>query len=218
MSIKTIPVTEFQQNCRLIIDDSLSVCAVIDPGGNVNKILDIINEQKLQVSSIICTHAHLDHVGGVALLNQELCKQFGKQVPIFAHADDTTLGASVVEQARVFGLSPDAFCNVPESVSYVGDGDIIRVGKLALRVIHVPGHTPGHIALFMDSPELILFSGDTLFAGSVGRTDLPGGNHKALIKSIKEKLLVLPDKTKILSGHGPSSTIGRERISNPFLV
>lgn len=218
MSIKTIPVTEFQQNCRLVVDDSSLQCAVIDPGGNVDRIIDVISAGKLQVLAIICTHAHLDHVGGVALLNQQLLEVFGASVPVLAHADDAPLRARITQQAKVFGLSEEAFRNVSEPEHCVKDGDIIKVGKLSLKVIHTPGHTPGHIVLFMEEPEPVLFSGDTLFAGSIGRTDLPGGNHAALIKSIKDKILTLPDKTKILPGHGHASTVGRERGTNPFLV
>jgi glyoxylase-like metal-dependent hydrolase (beta-lactamase superfamily II) len=157
----------------------------------------------------------------------------GRKIPLLAHAKDRSLRSSIVEQARMFGVAPGEFENCPEPDRFIDEGDIVEIGALKTTVLFVPGHAPGHVALYFERQEIevtdyqgetrqlsapVAIVGDVLFSGSVGRTDLPEGNHELLLQSIREKLLPLPDDTLVASGHGPDTTIGRERRTNPFLV
>lgn len=208
IQIMVIPVTSFQQNCSLVWDPKTKTGAVVDPGGDVPMILKTIEEQGVAVKKIVLTHGHIDHVGGAADLAAEL------DVPVEGpHEADRMLIERVVDQARQFGL---ADVKPVEPDRWLVDGDTVEMAGRSFQVLHCPGHAPGHVVFF--EPELrFAFSGDVLFAGSVGRTDLPGGDHATLIASIKEKLLPLGDDVSFLPGHGPASTFGHERETNPFL-
>jgi hydroxyacylglutathione hydrolase len=208
IQIMVIPVTAFQQNCSLVWDPKTKAGAVIDPGGDVPTILKAIEEQGITVEKIVLTHGHIDHVGGAADLAAEL------GVPVEGpHEADRMLIERVADQARQFGVS-DAKPVEPDL--WLVDGDTMEMAGRTFQVLHCPGHAPGHVVFF--DPELrFAFSGDVLFAGSIGRTDLPGADHATLIASIKEKLLPLGDDVSFLPGHGPASTFGHERETNPFL-
>lgn len=203
-----IPVTPFEQNCTLLWNDKTKKGAVIDPGGDLHRIRDAIAETGVTVEKIILTHGHIDHAGGAADLRDEL------GVPVEGpHEADKPLLERLPEQARVYGLdgvravTPDRWLN---------EGDTVTVGGMTLEVLHCPGHSPGSVVLFASQDRFALV-GDVLFNGSVGRTDLPGGDGAALMSSIKTKLLPLGDDVTFICGHGPASTIGQERATNPFL-
>jgi glyoxylase-like metal-dependent hydrolase (beta-lactamase superfamily II) len=204
-----IPVTLFQQNCTLLWCDTTQKAVVIDPGGDVPEILDAIAKAGVTVDQIWLTHGHIDHVGGAAELRDAL------KAPITGpHVADKYLLDHVVESGRSFGMSgvrnfaPDRWLN---------EGDTVSVGELSFDVLHCPGHSPGSVVFF--SPEMrFAIVGDVVFNGSVGRTDLPGGDHATLIRSIKDKLLPLGDDVGFICGHGPGSTLGQERLTNPFLT
>lgn len=208
IQVVVIPVTPFQQNCSLVFDRRSMLGAVIDPGGDVERIRRTIDAHGVSVEKIMLTHGHIDHVGGAA----ELAAALG--VPVIGpHEADRPLIARVREQGASFGLS-GAMPVEPDQ--WLEDGDKVDFAGRVFDVLHCPGHAPGHVVFF--DPELrFAISGDVLFAGSVGRTDLPGGDHATLIRSIREKLLPLGDDVTFLPGHGPASTLGHERQTNPFL-
>jgi len=198
-----------ETNCYIAACPETKEAAVIDPGAfsprEVQAILDIIRQHGLSVKYIINTHGHIDHIAG----NRALLKETGAKLCI--HAEDSGMLASALENgSEMFGM--DIVSPPPDRL--LSDGDVIILGRLEMRVLHTPGHTPGGIGLLVEGT---LFSGDTLFAGSVGRTDLPGGSEEEIIRSIKEKLLTLSDETKVRPGHGHRTTIGEERAENPFL-
>ncbi|MTI43663.1 glyoxylase-like metal-dependent hydrolase (beta-lactamase superfamily II) [Roseibium hamelinense] len=208
IQILIIPVTPFQQNCSLVWDPKTRQGAVIDPGGDVDTIMSAISEHGVVVEKIVLTHGHIDHVGGAADLAERL------SVPVEGpHVDDKELITRVSDQARQFGLA-DVRPVVPDL--WLNDGDRIQFAGREFEVYHCPGHAPGHV-VFFDRDLRIVFSGDVLFAGSIGRTDLPGGDHETLISSVKNKLFPLGDDVSFVPGHGPASTIGHERETNPFL-
>ncbi|MBL0403310.1 MBL fold metallo-hydrolase [Microvirga aerilata] len=202
-----IPVTPFQQNCTLLWCEKTRKAAVIDPGGDLDRIRQAIAQSGATVEKIILTHGHIDHAGGAAELRDEL------GVPVEGpHEADRFLLDRLAEQGRNYGfearpVTPDRWLN---------EGDTVSVGDLTLDVLHCPGHSPGSVVLVSKDQRFALV-GDVLFQGSVGRVDLPGGDGKALIRSIKDKLLPLGDDIAFICGHGPTSTIGRERQTNPYL-
>jgi hydroxyacylglutathione hydrolase len=203
-----VPVTPFQQNCTVLWCEATKRAVIIDPGGDLPNVERAIAEAGVTVDKIWLTHGHVDHAGGAAGLKASL------GVPIEGpHKDDLFLLQRVVETARSFNI-PNAANVTPDR--WLEDGDQVQVGQLTFDVFHCPGHSPGSVAFF-NSAQRLAIVGDVLFAGSVGRTDLPGGNHEQLLGSIRDKLLPLGDDVAIISGHGPTSTIGRERASNPFL-
>ncbi len=203
-----IPVTPFQQNCTLLWCEATNRAVVIDPGGDLPEIEGAIAEAGVTVEKIWLTHGHVDHVAGAADLKAKL------KVPIEGpHRDDLFLLQHVVESARTFGIQNAA--NVTPD-RWLENGDQVQIGELTFDVLHCPGHSPGSVVFFNPSQHLAIV-GDVLFAGSIGRTDLPGGNHQQLLNSIRDRLLPLPDDVAIISGHGPTSTIGQERATNPFL-
>lgn len=212
MKIAKFEFSLFGINTYVVYDPETKDCAVIDPGminSDEEKALkDFIDRNDLKVTNIIDTHLHVDHAVGVS---------FAKKVfdaPLLAHKDDERLGERLRQQADMFGIREKV-----EDVSintYLEDGDIIKIGNGELKVLHVPGHSRGSIALY-DAKDGFVITGDSLFEGSVGRTDLPGGNGDQLIKSIKDKLLPLPSSTVVYPGHGGPTTIGREKAANPFL-
>ena len=203
-----VPVTPFQQNCTLLWCEATSRAVVIDPGGDLPDIERAIARAGVAVDKIWLTHGHIDHVGGAAALKASL------KVPIEGpQRSDLFLLQHVTENARSFGIENAS--NVTPG-RWLQDGDQVEVGELTFDVLHCPGHSPGSVAFFSPAQRLAIV-GDVLFAGSIGRTDLPGGSHGELLRSIKDKLLPLGDDVAIISEHGPTSTIGRERASNPFL-
>ena len=205
---RIIPVTPFQQNCTLLWCEATKRAVVIDPGGDVPDIAQAIAQAGVTVDKIWITHGHVDHVGGAAELKAKL------NVPIEGpHRADRYLLDHVVDSARMFGLENVANLT-PDR--WLDEGDRVEVGELSFDILHCPGHSPGSIA-FVNAAQRLAIVGDVLFAGSVGRTDLPGGDHRQLLKSIRDKLLPLADDVTVRSGHGPLTTIGRERATNPFI-
>ncbi len=201
-----------EENCYVVRDKKSSLCVVIDPGADGEKIAQAIDD--FSVKYILLTHAHFDHVGALGYIKDK----FGGE--ILMHRGDLPLLENASVSAGFFGLSvPEP----PPPDGFVEDGDEIQFGGLNMRVIHVPGHSPGGVAYLLPADRdskhgKHLFTGDILFAGSVGRTDLPGGNWESLITGIKEKLMVLPPDTIVYPGHGPETTVGREKVSNPFIL
>jgi hydroxyacylglutathione hydrolase len=203
-----IPVTPFQQNCTLLWSETSKRGAVIDPGGDLAKIERAIEQAGVTVEKIWLTHGHVDHASGAAELKERL------SVPIEGpHRADLFLLERLVESARAFGMA-GARNVAPDR--WLEEGDQVSVDDLVFDVLHCPGHSPGSIVLFQ-APQRFAVVGDVLFRGSVGRSDIPGGNHQTLIGSIKHKLLPLGDDVSFICGHGPASTIGAERATNPFL-
>lgn len=206
MIVQEIPVGMLGTNCYLVACPETKEAIVIDPGDEGKKIFSLVQRNGFKVSAIVNTHGHWDHVGG----NSELKKLTG--APILIHEKDADfLTNGKLHLGSMLGTNAVS----PAADRLLQEGDLIQVGKLDLKVVHTPGHTPGGISLI---GEKAVFVGDTLFAGSIGRTDLPGGNYSALIASIKNKLLPLDDEMTVYPGHGPSTTIGRERKKNPFLL
>jgi glyoxylase-like metal-dependent hydrolase (beta-lactamase superfamily II) len=203
-----LPVGPLQCNCSVIGDDASREAIVIDPGDDVADVLAIIQKHNLKVQQIIITHAHIDHVGGAKKL------QTATGAAILLNQNDYALLKMLDVQAAWLGMAPPGKVEIDESV---GQADKIRVGSLSADVLHTPGHTEGSVCLYFPL-EKKLIAGDTLFAGSIGRTDLPGGSFEKIIESLHEKVLALPDDTIVIPGHGELTTIGKERESNPFLT
>jgi len=206
VKIVTIPNGAFVENCYLVIDEAAQQCAIVDPGEEAGLILHRIEQAAVVPVAIWLTHAHLDHVLGVSQLRA------ATGAPVFLHPADRALYDRVPDQAAAFGLRADPLAPPDRSFAH---GEALRVGGLSFTVRHTPGHSPGSIALV---GEGTVFGGDVLFQGSIGRTDLPGGDLETLLASIERELLVLPDSTIVYSGHGPATTIGAERRTNPFLT
>ena len=203
-----VPVTPFQQNCALVWCETTRRGAVVDPGGDLDRVRRAIAQAGCTVERILLTHGHIDHAGGAAELREEL------GVPVDGpHPGDTFLLARLAETGRGYGLSA-ARDVVPDR--WLQEGDRVAVGDLAFDILHCPGHSPGSV-VFVRREERYALVGDVLFQGSVGRTDLPGGDEHALLASIRDKLLPLGDDMAFLPGHGPGGTIGHERATNPFL-
>ncbi|MGU3538380.1 MBL fold metallo-hydrolase [Methylobacterium sp. A54F] len=204
-----IPVTPFQQNCTLIWDDESRTGAVVDPGGDLDRIEAAIAEQGIRIEKILLTHGHIDHAGGAAELRERL-----GGVPIEGpHEADRFLLDALPETGAGYGL-PGARAVTPDR--WLVDGDAVTVGGLTFDILHAPGHSPGSV-VFVSRDARFALVGDVVFKGSVGRTDLPGGNHEQLIRAIREKVLPLGDDVAFIPGHGPTGTLGEERVSNPFL-
>ena len=212
MKVAKFEFSLFGINTYVVSDPATGKCAVIDPGmidaEEEEALSNYISRMGLTVEHVINTHLHIDHAIGVKDA-RDLFK-----APVSAHRADTALGERMQQQADMFGLA--ARVDSVAVNSYVEDGDTISIGEGKLHVLHVPGHSPGSIALY-DKEDGFVITGDALFSGSIGRTDLPGGDMQTLLKAIREKLLPLPDSTVVYPGHGPATTIGRERHGNPFL-
>lgn len=203
-----IPVTPFQQNCSLIWDSSTMRGALVDAGGEIERLLERVTHHGVTLEKLLVTHGHLDHASAVADLAERL------KLPVEGpHEDDQFWIDLIPTQARQFGFPP-ARAFSPDR--WLHQGDTVRVGSLSFDVIHCPGHTPGHVVLHQPEAKLA-FVGDVLFQGSIGRTDFPRGNHADLIRSIRERLFPLGDDIEFVPGHGPTSTFGHERRFNPFV-
>ncbi|MEP9373953.1 MBL fold metallo-hydrolase [Mesorhizobium sp. KR1-2] len=205
-----VPVTPFQQNCTILFDGDDKTGVVVDPGGDVEQILAAIRDNGITITAIWLTHGHIDHAGGA----MELKEALGVDI-VGPHEDDRLLLDNLEAQAQRFGL-PGAVRNcVPDR--FLTEGETVSFGDHKFEVLHCPGHAPGHV-VYYNRDAKFAHVGDVLFHGSIGRTDLPGGDHGALIHSIKEKLLPLGDDVGFICGHGPGGRFGEERRSNPFLV
>jgi glyoxylase-like metal-dependent hydrolase (beta-lactamase superfamily II) len=202
-----IAVGPLQCNCSVIGDEVSREAIVIDPGDDIADVLALVRKHGLTVKQIVITHAHIDHVGGAMKLRQ------ATGAPILLNQNDYSLLKMLDVQAAWLGMSNPGKVEIDHSLS---SGDAVTTGSLVANVLHTPGHTEGSVCLYF-APEKKLIAGDTLFAGSIGRTDLPGGSYKKIITSLHEQLLSLPDETVVVPGHGPLTTIGEERQNNPFL-
>lgn len=203
-----LPVGPLQCNCSVVGDEASREAMVIDPGDDVDDVLALVGKHKLQVKQIVITHAHIDHVGGAMKLRA------ATGAPILLNQNDYALLKMLDVQATWIGVQTPGEVKIDQSMEHA---DSVKAGGLTASVLHTPGHTEGSVCLYF-AAEKTLIAGDTLFAGSIGRTDLPGGSFKKIIHSLHEKVLALPDDTVVVPGHGARTTIGEERESNPFLV
>src|SRR6185437_294209 len=207
MLIETFPVGPLQCNCTILGDEEAGEAIVIDPGDEIGRIEKRLKERGLKLRQILITHAHIDHVGGALKLKRST------GASIFLNENDLPLLRSMAMQTAWLGIAPPETAPPDESLR---EGQTVGLDSFPAQVLHTPGHTQGSICLHF-APMKLLVAGDTLFAGSIGRTDLPGGDYPQIIDSIHSKLLVLPDETRVLPGHGPETSIGQERATNPFL-
>lgn len=205
MIFATLPTGPLEVNCYIVGSETTSRAVVFDPGGDADRILSLLAEKGLELGWVINTHGHFDHIGA----NGDLLAH--KKVELMIHADDVDLLARANDQARMFGMSSPSS---PAPTRLLEEGEDLVLDDMQFQIFHVPGHSPGSLCFLIDD---ILIGGDTIFAGSIGRTDLPGGNHQQLIDHITSKLLVLPDNVHVCPGHGPMTTIGWEKRNNPFL-
>ncbi len=219
MIIEEITLTAFQQHTRIVGCAKTKRAICIDPGEASEEIVSAIDKHGFELQAIACTHAHMDHVGGVAAL-----KQLKPEAKIIIHSADEPLYLELPNQPGWLGIAPSQWtaygfddAQPPQADEYWSDGQTYQVGELSFKIIHCPGHTPGHVVLFEPSEKKV-FVGDCLFAGSIGRTDLPGGSTEELMDSLFNKILPLGDEVEVYSGHGPTTTIGHERRTNPFLT
>ncbi len=203
-----LPVGPLQCNCSVIGDEQSYEAIVIDPGDDIEQVVALIQKHNLQVKQIVITHAHIDHVGGAMKLRA------ATGAPILLNQNDYALLKMLDVQAAWIGMANPGKVEIDQSLS---SNDVVKAGSLAAQVLHTPGHTEGSICLYFPV-ERTLIAGDTLFARSIGRTDLPGGSYEKILRSIHDHVLALPDDTTVVPGHGPLTTIGEERESNPFLV
>lgn len=208
MILETFPVGLLQCNCTLLGDEATGEAIAIDPGDNIPQIIARLEKHNLRLKQIIVTHAHIDHVGGALLLKRHT------GAPIFLNQNDLPLLEMMEMQAGWLGTRPPEVAPPDASAD---DQLVLGLGNYPAQVLHTPGHTPGSVCLHF-APIKLLIAGDTLFAGSIGRTDLPGGDTKTILRSIRDRLMHLPEETRVIPGHGPATTIGEERQSNPFVL
>jgi len=209
MKIEVVPVTAFEQNCSILWCERSRRAAVVDPGGDLDRVLATVERHSLELEKILITHAHLDHAGATAELARRV------SLPIEGpHEGDLFWIEQMPAQAKMFGFPPAERFSPSR---WLQQGDEVTVGELKFEVRHCPGHTPGHVVFFQQEARFAIV-GDVLFAGSIGRTDFPRGDHAALLRSIRENLFPLGDDVTFLPGHGPTSTFGAERRSNPFVA
>jgi glyoxylase-like metal-dependent hydrolase (beta-lactamase superfamily II) len=204
-----LPVGMLACNCSIVGDEETGEAIVIDPGDEIERVQEVLARHKLRPKYIVATHAHIDHVGGLA----ELKRATG--APALMHAGDLPLYQSLGVQAGWLGVPPPGVVSVDQ---FLKEGDTLSVGPYVFEVLHTPGHSPGSLSLHLSGNQQKLFSGDTLFQGSIGRTDLWGGSFDQILRSIHERLLIFPDETPVFPGHGPATLIGEERETNPFLT
>ena len=208
LKILIVPVTPFQQNCSVLFDDDTKQGAVVDPGGDIERIEDAIKQSGVKIEKILLTHGHIDHAGGAADLAAKLnVKVIGPAIADKPILDNIPNRAAMFNMLGAKSVTPD---------QWLKDGDEVQVGGLTFRIVEAPGHSPGSIVFFNKANKFALM-GDVLFQNSVGRTDIPGGNHETLMASIKNKVLPLGDDVQFLPGHGNASQIGHERRNNPYL-
>jgi glyoxylase-like metal-dependent hydrolase (beta-lactamase superfamily II) len=207
MKLESLTVSLFQENCYIVGDENVGEGILIDPGDEASRIALAVENTGLEIGRIIITHPHIDHVGAVAELAEEY------SCPVLMHPEGEEMLDDLPSQAMMMGVR---LGSIPQLSGHVEDGQRIRVGGITLEALYTPGHCPGHVAFYCES-EGMLFSGDTLFAGGIGRTDLPGGEMETLMHSIQERLLTLPEDTRVYTGHGAPTTIGEEKAHNPFL-
>ncbi len=205
---KILAVGPLQCNCSIIGDEATREAMVIDPGDDIEDVLAIIAQYKLTVKQIVITHAHIDHVGGAMKLRART------GAPILLNQNDYALLKMLDVQASWLGMDAPGEVAIAASIA---DGESLRTGNLTATVLHTPGHTEGSVCLYYPAEKLLL-AGDTLFAGSIGRTDLPGGSYEKIMRSLRDHVMTLPDETVVIPGHGPRTTIGEEREGNPFLA
>ena len=214
LKIQVIPVTPFAQNCSIIMCTQTNAAAVVDPGGDIERIMQAVRQMGANVEQILLTHGHLDHATGAPALAATLQSATGQTIPIVGpHAADQYWLDDLPARARAYGFG-EASAFTP--TRYLQGGDTVQVGAQRLQVLHCPGHTPGHVVFYHEGMR-VAWVGDVLFKGSIGRTDFPGGNHADLLNAINTQLLPLGDDIQFISGHGPISTFGDERRHNPFL-
>jgi glyoxylase-like metal-dependent hydrolase (beta-lactamase superfamily II) len=208
MQYSIIPVTSYEQNCSLVWCEQEKTAAVIDPGGDIDRILDTARQRQVAISKLLITHGHFDHCAQAAELAKHL------DIPIEGpHKDDQVILDRLPEWCEKFDF-PIGQAFTPDR--WLDNGDLCTIGRVSLEVIHCPGHTPGHLVFYHRNSQTA-FVGDVIFRGAVGRTDIPGGNHAVLMDSIRHRLLPLGDDVRFIPGHGPDSTFGMERQYNPFL-
>jgi hydroxyacylglutathione hydrolase len=205
MMLIRLVVGQLQVNCFILADEKTKEAVVIDPGDDAAEIINVVREKGLKVKYIVNTHGHFDHVGA----NKALREATGAE--LLVHEGDAQMMVSAAKHAAAFGMQATSS---PQADRYVKHGDVLTAGEVSLKVLHTPGHSMGGISLLGQG---MVFTGDSLFAGSIGRTDLPGGDLKTLLRSIRTNLMTLPDDTAVFCGHGPATTIGDERNENPFL-
>jgi hydroxyacylglutathione hydrolase len=209
MRIHTLTVGPVSCNCSIVACEVTGEAAIVDPGGNPEKILDEVRVMGVTVKTLVHTHAHFDHI----LATADVAAATG--AAIWLHGSDRALYENLPAQGRAFGFFAE---RPPGATRWLGGGEILTIGQLSGQVLHTPGHTPGSVGFYFPTPTPVLLAGDTLFAESVGRTDLPGGSFEELAASIRGKLYTLPEKTRVIPGHGPETTIGWEREHNPFVT
>jgi glyoxylase-like metal-dependent hydrolase (beta-lactamase superfamily II) len=202
------PVGPLQCNCSVIGDERTREAMVVDPGDEIERVLRILEQHGLKLNMIVVTHGHIDHVGGAGKLHK------ATGAPVYMNEHDRTQLKLLPLQAAWIGMRPPGAMKIDHAI---GEADKVSIGDLSATVMHTPGHTEGSICLWFEK-EKKLIAGDTLFAGSIGRTDLPGGNFEKIMRSLHQRLLALPDETLVIPGHGENTTIGAERESNPFLT
>jgi glyoxylase-like metal-dependent hydrolase (beta-lactamase superfamily II) len=202
------PVGMLACNCSILGDEATGEAVVIDPGDDIERVQRVLDQHHLRVKYIVATHAHIDHVGGIEKLQQ------ATDAGVVMHQADLPLYQNLALQAEWLGVPSPGVANVDQ---FLQEGDTLRCGALTLEVLHTPGHSPGSLSLHLPGENQRIFSGDTLFQGSIGRTDLWGGSLEEILRSIRQRLLIFPDQTPVFPGHGAPTTIGAERESNPFL-
>jgi len=208
MRYQIVPVTPFSQNCTILWCEKTNKAAVVDPGGDLPKVYAAVEAAGVEVEKVLLTHGHIDHAASA----RECANHFEVKI-IGPHKDDEPLLKALPQQATMFGMPP---VEVVEPDQWLVEGDKVKVGEVELQVYHTPGHAPGHV-IFVDENSRTAQMGDVLFAGSIGRTDLPGGNHQQLLDTIANKIWRLGDDMTFIPGHGPIGTLGEERASNPFV-
>lgn len=230
LKIKTIVVSHFEQNARIIFDTETKTCCFIDPGADCELLYEASEPGEFKAESIFLTHCHIDHGGGVMALQKIIKEKEGRELPLYYHSEDKMLARSIAFSASQYGL-PQCYNNVPPATEYTDNWISFKIGTIEAKTHFTPGHAPGHVALSFKAQQTelisrsghaivtdpILLAGDALFRQSIGRTDLPFGDHDTLINSIKTEFWALEDSTIVLTGHGPNTTIGFEKEHNPFL-